>query len=409
MPLRSLRHLATITLVSLAGMPPVHAAEPQWLVDARAREGAALPPAVLKSEDGGFTATLPAKLIGRIDAADGNYTLALEVGSAAQVNCEVIRGGFDTASLLRKTAALTFDEIAKVQGQVEMRSVERSDAGAYAGSPYLALDWVYLVKQDGKPMLGMLKQTAVMKDGHGLYCSHVDIGYARTFEGVVKALTETLVVKEPAPAPYYREISALTLDGRKVGVATTSLTRDADGDSKIEVVTAMLLPVGGAELRAHDTFDVQWTRPDGTLLNATQTSAENGELRLNLKLLPTDDGWIVAGEMQGKKLEQKLAAEPAPASYLAEALARRALLAQERPGGSRRSQWQWMSADPLKLTETHLEVLAATEGGYAAREKAGPLTMESILDPATGMPSRASLPLGRATLMIERVHVQGRF
>lgn len=399
----------SLVWMGLAIAPAALAAEPPWLTEARAREGEIMAPVTVSSEDGWFTAKVPAKPIEKVAGSEGGYEITLDVGAGNPVSCEVLRGGFDAAALLRSTATLTFDHLAEAQGKIEMREVDRSDAGAYGESPYLALDWLYLQKQDGKPLVGALKQFAALKDGHGIYCAHAELGYVRTFQRVVQALAETLVVKEPAAAPYYREVATLALAGRKVGVSSTTITRDADGDSRIEVVTSLLVPVTRDQLRAQDTVDVQWVRPDRTLINATHVAADNGEIASNLKLLPTDGGWTVEGEMKGKKLSQALAPEPAPSSYLQQAAMRRAMLAQEKPVGSRDTQWHWLSADPLRLTQASVEVLGAADGQFTARETAGPLTMDTVLDPATGMPTRGSIQIGPSALTIERVFLRGSF
>lgn len=388
---------------------PAAAAEPDWLVQARAREGTPLERSVVKSEDGWFTAQVPAKLLAKIVLDEGSYGIALDIGAQEQANCEVLREGFDLAALLRSTADLTFERLGQLHGKIEARELERTDAGAFGDSAYIALDWVYLVKADGKPVIGALKQVAATKGGYGIYCSHTDIGYARTFEAAVRSLVETIEVKDPAAAPYYTEISTLAIGGRRIGVNATRMVRDADGDSKVVSASSMIVPVAVGELRAQDSYDIQFVRPDGTLINAKQVTADNGAIDANLSLSPTKDGWSVEGEMKGKKLAQTLAALPLPGSFVAEALMLRGLLAKEKPAGAKQTHWNWMSADPLHLTEVNTEIVGPTEGGYTVRQKAGPITLDSTIDPVTGTALRASIAMGPNTFAIERVRVSGKF
>ena len=112
-----------------------NAAEPQWLTDARAREGKLGRERKLESPDGLLRARVPAKLAAPITLADGDYAVNLEIGATSPMECLVRDESADLAGFLLKVEKPTFELIASVQGKVEARGVERIDAGAIGANP----------------------------------------------------------------------------------------------------------------------------------------------------------------------------------------------------------------------------------------------------------------------------------
>ena len=133
------------------------AEEPQWLKDARAREGKAKP-AVLKSKDNWFKAKVPAKVIGDIEKSEGSYTVELNIGSDQSVYCEIMPEGFDMADMIRRNLEFTMGQVAEAQGKVEARSLESIDAGVFGNVPYLQTQWLYRVNDGTAQRLGGFKQ-----------------------------------------------------------------------------------------------------------------------------------------------------------------------------------------------------------------------------------------------------------
>lgn len=206
--------------------------EPQWLKDATAREGRNLKESSIRSTDGFFTARVPGKVTADIVGKDGGYLVMIDIGAQAPATCEVIVDGFDLASMLRSTAEVTLKEFESAQGKIEQKALERTDAGVIGSSPYIATDWLYRVNDGKGPKLGKLKQLALLKGGHGLYCAHSDLGYTKTFLDVATALASSLKFGKPAPEPYYSEISTAAIAGSKMGIEWARMERDADGDTK---------------------------------------------------------------------------------------------------------------------------------------------------------------------------------
>jgi hypothetical protein len=99
----------------------------------------------------------------------------------------------------------------------------------------------------------------------------------------------------------------------------------------------------------------------------------------------------------------------APVSALEQARARRDLLAGPKPVGRQLQERYWTIADPTRLLASTFEVTGQDASGrYLARETAGPLKLDEIMDTATGTPVRLSTAIGPSTLQLERVYLHGK-
>jgi len=393
--------------------PAVDAQEPAWLAEARARESGTMKARTIESGDDGFRATVPARLSGKVEVADDSYSMTLDIGSESPVQCEVIRGGFDPANLLRAAADITFAEVEPIHGKIEKKAVERIDAGVVGHSPLLEIDWIYRANDGSGPRLGAIKQAAAQKGGHGIYCAHIELGYSQTFRNVVRSLVESLQMPdaEGHGEAYFFELETMRTNDMNVGVSMIRLVRDEDGDTKATTLSSMLLPAGEGTVQAQDSYTTEWLRPDGSLINAAHVEIRNGEIESNLRLTEQDDGqWWVEGEHMGKALEQSIAADVAPASLVQQAWQRRELLDAEDPVGRQLTGKVWLSADPTRFSDWHARVTGAVGAGeYSAQETVAGLVFDTVLETSTGLPVRFSMPLGPMTLTAQRAAVHGHF
>jgi hypothetical protein len=399
-----------VTLIAAMAPLAAHAAagEPAWLTEARAREGKLIEAKPFRSKDGALRGRVPAKLRNEVELEDGTYFLELDVGTDTPVSCEVLVEEFDLARMLRSTANVTFDRLAEAQGTIDLKAVERTDAGVFGSRPYIALDWAYRTQTAAGPMLGGLKQVVVDMHAFGLYCAHVDLGYSTTFAQIVRTLAESIELKGAA-APPYLEVQTLRLGQQPVGVATWTLETDDDGDVRSLLSNSMIVPAGDGAVTAQDSVHLQWMTADGQLLNAMHVESNNDETptRLELRTAENSAAWQVSGTFMGKPLSADLGDE-APVTALAQARARRELLAGPDPVGLHLQEKSWTIADPTRLLASTFEVTGRDGAGrYLAKESAGPLKIDEVMDPATGTPLRMSTAIGPSTLLLERVYLHG--
>jgi hypothetical protein len=394
-----------LVLAGCASLP-----EPDWLQALRAREAEPLPAQKVQSSDRFFRARVPARLVGSIERQEEAYKLSLDVGTQAPVDCWVHRDDLDLAASASGLSETTFAAISDQLGRVERREVDGVDAGVIAESPFVAVDWIYQIQTGDGPRLGQVKHLVASRDGRGLYCQHNEVGYAETFRRIATALLESLEYQKPSgPAPYFSEVSTMSVRGMRVGVEYTTLVRDADRDVRIDTRTALLLPVSSDTLQVSDTIGVEFARPDGTLINQVHVESANGELVSHLKLDPAPGGWTVQGTFQGKPLSTKIQASSAPSSWLGDAFALRETLAEKGPGAEI-TLARWVpEADPTRLVDQTLSIGQPVDPErFAAKLAVAGLEADLVVD-RKGTVAAGSLDMGVAAVDFERVYMGGAF
>jgi hypothetical protein len=169
------------------------------------------------------------------------------------------------------------------------------------------------------------------------------------------------------------------------------------------------MPVTGDTLQVSDSFGVEFARSDGSLINQVHVETANGELVSRLELNPTDDGWEVEGTYQSKPVSARFRAASPPTSWLGEALALRETIAHDGVGGELRLARWVPQADPTRLVDETLKVGRRIEPDrFAARLAMAGLEADLVVG-ADGSVASGSVPMGFASLEIERVHVAGAF
>jgi hypothetical protein len=382
--------------------------QPQWLLDARAKEGHLIEPHVITSADKRISFSVPVALSGELKETKDSYEALFTLGPQAIADCEILNSTIDVAALLRQTARISFSgPIEKAQGKLEKRLVESTDAGVAGATAYLGVVWLYRVNDGTGAKLGALRQFAAVRSGHGIYCALNDLGYAKTFEKVVHTLIESFKTKDDEEEPYYREVSVATLLGMPVGYSLLAMRRDKDGDTKFIETTTLVLSNGSEDLHTMDEVHVDFVRPDGALINSKRVMSDNGEIDLNLSLQRDGEKWHVDGTFKGKDVKETIG-EGVPSTWQSETSLLRNLLAKEKPVGSEAAESEWLVADPGRFTDTTVKVLAAVDANtYSVRQTIGNTAMDLVVDRATGQATQGIMQLGPLAIRFERIFVHG--
>ncbi len=377
-----------------------------WIEQILAREAEPLGERPLASDDGGFKTRVAAEVVSPPEVVDGDYYVQLNVGSVSPMECWIYPEGHDVAASHRAMSESIFEVLARVQGEIERKAIQRIDAGVFGAHPYLALDWVYRVKTPEGPLVGQVKLLAAYGDGASVHCVHTEAGYSQTFERVFRGLFERLELDSPAAEPYYQEAWVLRLKGLTLGVARMTMTLDEGGDTRIDERLSVLVPVDQAALATRDTYNIQFSSPDGRLINKTEIGAVNGEITMRLDLEPAADGaWQVSGTRESKEYEASL--EP---RELSSELGLMLQLREFLPGaeaGDQATSWHWFAdADPAAFTEVRVDVKEKTAGGIAADLDMGVIKTAAILD-ANGSVKSGTFTLEGVEAEVERLFVAG--
>ncbi len=360
------------------------------------------------SPDGVWSGRSSARLASPIESRGGTYYALFEIGSEVPIECFAYANRFDLATDLARQAEGALGALAEQIGALKARQIHATQAGAVAASPYLGIDWLYAIEQGGG-QLGLLKERVALVGSRTLSCQHNELGYVESFERVFREVAESFEYRgpePPEPEPAYREIALVSLAGRRIGVASTNVTRDAEGDLRADTLTALLLPIAPDRVRASDSYQIEVSRGDGTLLFAKSVRSEAGEVGSELELAPgPDGGWRVSGSREGRAFRAEFPRETLHGA-VGQMLRLRAAIAAEGAGAlvSLRS---WSDADPSQPIEMTTELLRLRDDGdFDARLRVGPVEATGIADRAGSM-RRISLDLGHAAMDFERVFADG--
>ena len=381
--------------------------DPNWLARALAREAELLPQIPISSPNGLFSSSAPAVLVAAPESHDLGDFFQLSIGTQAPVECWVMPDDKDLAALLRKFSESNFAQMAGSSSELEARAIERVRSGSFGRHPHLGVDWLYRVRSAQGSLAGFLKLRAATVTGTTVFCQHNELGYRGSFERVFQSVVENLESTAPKPPdPYYLEVVAVKIGGRPLGYTELWFTFDADGDTRIDKRSALLVPVDTSTLRAQDSLSIQYSTPDGTLINQVEVEAENGELATHMTLIPDASGWQAEGLFQGQPSSVTLRPQFLT-SLLGEVLRRRHLVSGESTSqGFSHVSWE-ATLDPASFFEKVTELGERTEEGQQVLMTVGDSTLEGIAGDDGHLDSVA-MTVGENPVTLERIFHLGR-
>ena len=402
-------HRARLAFLSMVCAYPALAAEPQWLADARAREGTVGALHAVTTPDKQVSFSLPVRLLDEVKDDGDFYLVNFQLAPGVDGACDIFKDDIDVAATLRGAAGTTFANVIEpAQGKVQRKAVERIDAELLGTTPVLTANWLYVVKAGDGNRIGGFRQVAASQAGHGVYCALVDLGYAKTFEQVIGAILASLSPAAEFKAPYYREVTIASVKDMRIGFSQLELRRDGDGDTQVRDSTTMLMTTTGDELKSNDSVHLEWAHPDGSYINGNHIVADNGEIEESVALKTGDHGhWLVDGKFKGQDVKEEIESGE-PTSWLGYTRLLRTVLAGDKPVGTEVSCDQWISADPGRLSQMKLKVLAALDAkSYSVRESIGGILADLVVDASTGQTLSGTMDIGPTQIKMMRVLVQG--
>jgi hypothetical protein len=391
------RVLAAAGIVGCAASPD----GPASLETMLAREAPVLPTSAFEHPTGLFRARVPGELLQPLEDSSRSAYGQFEIGAENPVACHFFFDRVDLASTLVQSTDVIFDRISSEVGAEVQRAVERIDAGAIAGSPFLALDWLFWMEAGG----GEFKQRAASRAGRSVYCAHDSPGLAASFERFFAALVETLEYPgEKAPEPFYHEISVTSFRKQRVGVSELRFEHGADGDVRVETVSATLTPVRSDSVKSKDSHQLEWSQRNGAIINAYY-AAVGDEGVTELKLSPAQArSWSVEGRYQSKPIRAEFESKAELASSYGEYLVYLALASGEQSFSIER----WLpEAGPAAATPFDFARSGPpSEAGIPVRAQMGPLAVDLFLD-SGGRLSAAVSTLPEVDVRSDLVHSVG--
>jgi hypothetical protein len=363
---------------------------PQGLRSLMQREVVLPEAAPIASPDGSVRARVAGRLVGEFARTAETWYAKFAFGANSPAECHVFDEAKDPANtLVRMSEALfaTAGQIRKLDSR-EILTVDASNAGP---NPYLSFDWI--AKIDG--LAYQIKQKFATRGNRSLYCIHDESGYPIAFDRFFAGFLESLEVDEGA-APLYRDIVVLSIAGHEVGYQAVRVTRDAEGDHRTDTQGSMLIPTEPDQAMASDDQSVEFSRPDGNLINQVWASSDGKDLT-QLELKRGGVAWTVTGQMQGKAISERF---EGPLTSAIEENRRILRVARGEVGEQRYSRWLGTLSPGKPLEHVMTKV-----GASSVRIAAGPLKVDLEVDERGA--ARGSMHMGRLEIVMERVYVDG--
>lgn len=390
---------------SPASEDPTDAEDPDWFEKMLAREIELPEPQRIRAPDGSFRAQVPAELTGKLERTEQAWYVPLSFGTRVKMECWVYDQEADFGASLVVGSEGTFQRITDIYGELERREISKIDAGVLGPYPFLSVDWLYRVASESGPLAGQVKHMIIDQGAVSVYCLHNEPGYSQTFIRVMHELVDSLEHRATDDQPFYQEVHKLSLFDQPGGLLQVQYLRHEAGD--IEQLSKMVILMAPDEetLVAWESYAIEWSTPDGALINALSLEAENGEILTNLQLDPVEAGWRAQGLFQGKQLDVTFDAQEL-SSTLGEMLALRKLIRSNRKTAELQ---RWDPIDPTQAHTYRMTVVDRTKSGNPSgtiRAEMGPMTLTAQVD-ARGSVREMDTSFGPVTLHAERVHASG--
>lgn len=301
------------------------AEQPGWFKEAMAREKKVRRTSKLKLPNDILSGRMPGKFEDKPVKADGSWYFSSNIGTEAPFECAFFEEPLDVAYATDLLANNVIESMTEAVGPLQAKELVAASVDHVEGLPVLSLEWIYSVGPEDSAQVGLAKVRSTPIGDTTLLCSHNELGYRSTFERAFETLVASAKGVEPEPA-YYEALYIQSVNDQPIGFVQTTFKQDADGDTQAVVVDASLIPVDSQTLSTSDSTSVDYSTPQGELINALSSSSENGELVVNLELRPVEaegaeQRWSVTGEFQGKPLDMTIDSAVAPISELGNVLA----------------------------------------------------------------------------------------
>lgn len=278
---------------------------PEWFKGSMAREQKVKKQTRVKIEQFNVDYKVKGK-VKLVEEVDGTWYFTIDIGTDSPVECYVFQEFDGTATSLYSIIEHSLTGVEALNKKsLSAKFNYAIDSGLMGNSPYLLLDTLYNLGEGNKKVAGVLKGISVQTAQSLQVCLHNEIGYRQTFFDVVESFIQAFVANEEDHT-FFESIYQFTLNDIPVGYTREKYSTDADGDINIQSDSAFMFPVDASSIARSDTVDVEWSSPDGSLINANKYAIENGVMTSQFAISSDNDKWQVEGELQGKPIKAEL-------------------------------------------------------------------------------------------------------
>lgn len=338
-----------------------------------------------------------------VEHDEGFWYYLIDLGTGSPAECYVFTDFDGTATTLNSIIDLGLKGAEQANNKsLTGRFNYAVDSGMIGDTPYLIQDTLYHLGEGDDKVAGILKAKAAQTNDSLQVCLHNEMGYRDTFEQVFASFVGAFEQAESDPE-FFESVFKISLNGMPLGYGREKYVKDQEGDIHTVTDSAFIMPVDASSISSTDSVSVSWSRPDGSLINGTDYSIENGQLTSEFAIEFIDDKWHVNGQLQGKKVELDLAHTEWLMSAYGNYVASVDLLNSEDDSTTFN---MWTSeADPTSVLKVTMKKL--TESDANIQIDMGPIVLK-YLSQNNGVFEQGSMSLGPAKMDLEMVYTKGQ-
>lgn len=312
-----------------------------------------------------------------ISDEDGTWYYQVDIGTGSPVECYVFSEFDGTSNSLYSVVEYSLSGVETLNKKPLSEKFNYAiDGGVIENTPYILLDTLYTLGEGSEKVSGIIKAVSAETSDSLQMCLHNELGYEKAFFNVFESFVKAFLANEKKPG-FFEIVYQMTLNNMPIGFAREKFTLDDEGDISIHQTSAMLIPVDATSISRSDAVSTSWSRADGSLINGTKYTIENGIIASNFSISFKDEKWHVAGELQGKAVTKTLEYDSWMQSDYGNYLDSKSML---ESGVKTKAFHMWLpDADPTSAIKV---VMTKLENDPTANLKfdMGPLILKSLFD-----------------------------
>ncbi|MGJ8679517.1 hypothetical protein [Paraglaciecola sp.] len=338
-----------------------------------------------------------------ISDEEGTWYYQVDIGTASPVECYVFSEFDGTSNSLYSVVDYSLSGVETLNKKSLSGKFNYAiDGGVIENTPYMLLDTLYTLGEGDEKISGIIKAVSAQTSDSLQMCLHNETGYSKAFFRVFESFVKAFLVNEEKPE-FFEVVYQMTLNEMPIGFAREQYVVDAEGDISIKQTSAMLVPVDASSVSRSDDASTSWGRADGSLINGTKYTIENGVMSSNFSISSKEGKWHVEGELQGKAVTKTLIHDTWLQSDYGYYIDSKSLL--ESQDKSKEFHMWLPEADPTSAIKV---VMTKIENDPKANLEfdMGPLKLKSLSD-KNGVLKRGVVQQGALEIQMKSVFVKG--
>jgi hypothetical protein len=234
------------------------------------------------------------------------YYSTIDIGSDSPVQCWFYKGEISPAQSIDKvTDTLLKQE--KIVGKVVATQPSLFSAGVIGGYPFLLLQKAFQVAEGKNKAIGNIKAMIATKQSTALLCTHIEVGYQKTFaEKFTEILSSYEFRSVPEAKLVYNDVMLLKMKDIPIGYVVNYVAEGAMNTKVWVNRTSVLMPISSEKMHTLDKRDMEISNRDGTLIYGQYKDEQDHSTNHFIEIASQDGKtYHVRGSKDGAKIGRK--------------------------------------------------------------------------------------------------------